>query len=78
MKQNKRANVEPGAVRTRGQKLRTAGACGISQLHSRIYDSGPLRCLRKKNQMGSAPTERAERSFSVVFVFVDVVDPNVY
>ena len=37
------------AVRTRGPdgKIRTAGARAISQSDSRIYDSGPLRCMRK-------------------------------
>ena len=29
-------------------EIRTAGGRGISQSDSRIYDSGPLRCLRKK------------------------------
>ena len=40
-----------GAVRTRGPdgKVRTAGARVISQSDSRIYDSGPLRCLKKNN-----------------------------
>ncbi len=40
----------PCAVRTQGPdgKIRTAGARAISQSDSRIEDSGPLRCLRKK------------------------------
>ena len=43
-----------GAVRTRGLdgKIWIAEARGISQSNSRIYDSGPLKCSRKKRVPG--------------------------